>query len=171
MIEFGMYIGIGFLLGLFVSLPFIALVDRRAVRLTTKRLSVVPPSVAEIGVAKDLMRAEFAMSTRRLEVQMWRLNARCVDQFAEIARKDQEIRRQKVHIATLVNKLNVLERHLKFRADEFLLVAEDRSAKRPRAMEETKGKLSQNSRSLLAAKTKRSGKEIAESGALGKLLA
>jgi hypothetical protein len=46
----------------------IPLVHARTVRLTTRRLeAVLPESMAEVQAEKDLLPAEFAMSTRRLE--------------------------------------------------------------------------------------------------------
>jgi hypothetical protein len=68
MIESIMYFGIGFLLAA-LSVPIVApLVHDRAVRLTMRRLeATIPLSMAELQADKDLQRAEFAMSTRRLE--------------------------------------------------------------------------------------------------------
>lgn len=68
MIESIMYFGIGFLLAALVAVALIPLVHSRAVRLTIRRLEhSIPQSMAEVQADKDALRAEFAMSTRRLE--------------------------------------------------------------------------------------------------------
>ena len=69
MIESSMYFGIGLLFGILIGLLLIPLAHARAVRLTARRLeAVVPELTAEVLADKDLLRAEFAMSTRRLEL-------------------------------------------------------------------------------------------------------
>jgi hypothetical protein len=71
MIESIMYMGIGFLLGGLVGLIVVPLVHDRAVRLTIRRLeAAVPLTMAEIEANKDLLRAEFAMSMRRFELNI-----------------------------------------------------------------------------------------------------
>ncbi len=68
MIEPIMFFGIGFLVASLFGLVLIPLVHNRAVRLTMRRLEAATPlSMAEIQADKDQLRAEFAMSTRRLE--------------------------------------------------------------------------------------------------------
>jgi hypothetical protein len=58
------------------------------VRLTMRRLeAAMPPSIAEVQADKDLLRAEFAMSTRRLEATVEQLNNRNASQLAELGRK------------------------------------------------------------------------------------
>ena len=145
MIETSMYIGIGFLLGLLISLLFIPLVHSRAVRLTTKQLSIdIPVSAAEIAAAKDLMRADFAISIRRLELQIERLRTRHAGHFAEVAKKNDEIHQQKVRIAGLLIRLAALERQLKAPGDETPLSTKDTPFKGPHAIGEVKRKLTRN---------------------------
>jgi len=71
MIEQIMFIGIGFLVaGLFV-IGIMPLVHARAVRLTIRRLeALAPQSMAEIQADKDQLRAEFAMTISRLELNL-----------------------------------------------------------------------------------------------------
>jgi hypothetical protein len=77
MIELIMFVGIGFLLAGLLAVGVIPLVHARAVRLTTRRLEAMnPSSIAEIQADKDLLRAEFAMSTRRLEMSVEELKAK-----------------------------------------------------------------------------------------------
>ncbi len=74
MIEQMMYFAIGFLVAALSGLGIVPLVHARAVRLTIKRLEAATPlSMAEIQADKDQLRAEFAMSARRLEISLEQL--------------------------------------------------------------------------------------------------
>lgn len=65
---------------------------RRAVVLTRNRIeSSVPLTLNEIQADKDQLRAEFAMSTRRLEVNLETLKERASEQLIEINRKRDEL--------------------------------------------------------------------------------
>ena len=97
MIESSMYFGIGLLFGALIGLVLIPLVHARAVRLTTRRLeAVLPESMAEVQAEKDLQRAEFAMSTRRLEMTVEQLVNKTTSQVVELSKKDDIINRLKV---------------------------------------------------------------------------
>jgi hypothetical protein len=97
MIEAIMYFGIGFLSAALIAVSIAPLVHARAVRLTRRRLeNAMPQSIAEIIADKDLQRAEFALSTRRLEITMENLRERNATQRAEIGRKDDVINRFKI---------------------------------------------------------------------------
>jgi len=75
----------------------IPLIHARAVRLTTRRLeAVLPESMAEVQAEKDLLRAEFAMSTRRLEMTVEQLVNKTTSQVAELSKKDNIINKLKV---------------------------------------------------------------------------
>jgi hypothetical protein len=88
MIESSMYFGIGLLFGALIGLVLIPLVHARAVRLTTRRLeAVLPESMAEVQAEKDLLRAEFAMSTRRLEMTVEQLVNKTPARLSNSARK------------------------------------------------------------------------------------
>lgn len=87
MIDSVMYLGIGFLaagLSLLMVVPF---VHDRAVRLTTRRVEDAQPSRAELVADKDLQRAAFALSMRRLEVKLQELRDKHASQQAELGRK------------------------------------------------------------------------------------
>src|SRR5262244_277317 len=100
MIEPVMFVGIGFLVAGLLVIGFIPLVHARAVRLTMKRLEALTPmSMAEIQAEKDQLRAEFAMSTRRLEMTVEQLKAKATSQLAEIARKTEAIAKLKGQLA------------------------------------------------------------------------
>src|SRR5580692_7678086 len=76
MIEPIMFIGIGFLVAGLLVIGAIPMVHARAVRLTQRRLEAMTPmSMAEIHADKDQLRAEFAMSTRRLEMSVDQMKA------------------------------------------------------------------------------------------------
>ena len=97
MIESIMYFCIGFLSAVLIAISVIPLIHARAVRLTKRRLeNTLPQSMAEITADKDLQRAEFAVSTLRLETRIERLKERTTSQLAEIGRKDDIINRLKV---------------------------------------------------------------------------
>src|SRR5213596_1802882 len=94
MIEPIMYLAIGFLVSMLFGLMIVPLVHNRAVRLTIRRLEAATPlSMAEIQADKDQLRAEFAMSTRRLELSIERLKEKAAEQQIEVNRKREQIAR------------------------------------------------------------------------------
>src|SRR6266852_6140771 len=96
MIEPVMYFGIGFLVAALLGLLFFPLVHNRAVRLTMKRLEAATPlSIAEIRADKDQLRAEFAMSTRRLEMSVAQMKTKTTSQLAELGKKADAINQLK----------------------------------------------------------------------------
>ena len=100
MIDAIMYFGIGFLVATLLGLLFIPLVHNRAARLTTKRLEASTPlSMAEIRADRDHLRAEFAMSNRRLEMIIQELKAKTSTQFAELGKKTVAINQLKKELA------------------------------------------------------------------------
>ena len=99
MIEPIMYLAIGFLLSMLLGLMIVPLVHNRAVRLTTKRLEAATPlSMAEIQADKDQLRAEFAMSARRLEMNVDQLKHKTTSQLAELGKKSDAINRMKLEL-------------------------------------------------------------------------
>ena len=75
MVEAVMYAVIGFLLGCLLALAVYPLVRDRAVRLTMRKVeAALPMSMSEIEIQKDLLRADFAVTVRRLEMRIERLN-------------------------------------------------------------------------------------------------
>jgi chromosome segregation ATPase len=100
MIETIMYFGIGFLVATLLGLLFIPQVHNRAVRLTMKRLEASTPlSIAEIRADRDHLRAEFAISTRRLEMTIEELKAKTSTQLAELGKKTDAINQLKKELA------------------------------------------------------------------------
>ena len=99
MVEPIMYLAIGFLVSMLFGLMIVPLVHNRAVRLTTKRLEAATPlSMAEIQADKDQLRAEFAMSARRLEMSVDQLKNRTTSQLAELGKKTDAINRMKIEL-------------------------------------------------------------------------
>src|SRR5215467_12036249 len=96
MIESMMYFGIGFLFATLIAVALIPFVHRRAVRLTMWRLEdSVPQSLAEIQADKDTLRAEFAISTRRLKITIDELKNRETNQLAELGKEGDAVSRLK----------------------------------------------------------------------------
>src|SRR3982750_2804030 len=99
MVEPIMYLAIGFLAAMLCSLLIMPLVHNRAVRLTTRRLEAATPlSMAEIQADKDQLRAEFAMSARRLEMSVEQLKGKTTHQLAELGKKSDAINRMKIEL-------------------------------------------------------------------------
>ncbi len=110
MIEPIMFVGIGFLVAGLLVIGVIPLVHARAVRLTMRRLEALTPlSMAEIQADKDQLRAEFAMSTRRLEMSVEQLKARTTNQLTEIGKKSEAIARLKHELDNRTAQLLALE--------------------------------------------------------------
>src|SRR6202142_1334516 len=99
MVEPIMYLAIGFLVSMLFGLMILPLVHNRAVRLTTRRLEAATPlSMAEIQADKDQLRAEFAMSARRLEMSVDKLKHQTTSQLAELGKKSDAINRMKLEL-------------------------------------------------------------------------
>ena len=91
MVDSIMYIGIGFLLAAIVALAVMSAVHDRV---TTRRLRL-PESAEEIHAQKDLQRAEFAMSMRRLEMSLEKVRDESVNRAVELAKGKDLINRLK----------------------------------------------------------------------------
>src|SRR5262245_29172523 len=92
-----MYMGIGFLFAALTLVAVIPSIHDRAVRLTTSRLrATLPQSLEEIQANKDLLRAEFAVSTCRLEKWLGQLKHKGTDQLVELGKRADVINRLKI---------------------------------------------------------------------------
>ncbi|MFL6796207.1 MAG: hypothetical protein ACJ8F3_02215 [Xanthobacteraceae bacterium] len=119
MIEPLMFAGIGFIAAALLVLGIIPLVHNRAVRLTRRRLEALTPlSMAEIQAEKDQLRAEFAMSTRRLEMTIEQLKAKTTGQLADIGKKAEAISRLKLDLGEKTAALFALEAKEKHSTEE-----------------------------------------------------
>jgi chromosome segregation ATPase len=118
MIESAMYFSMGFFLASLGALVVVPLVYSRAVRLTARRLeATIPASMAEILADKDLLRAEFAMSTRRLEASLEQLRAKSASQLVELGRKSDAVNRLKIELNALRDKVSPTKEEFAVRAD------------------------------------------------------
>jgi chromosome segregation ATPase len=85
---------LGFLCSGFLALMVAPAIWRRAVTLTRRRIEAsVPLSLAEIQAEKDRMRAEMAMTIRRLEMSVKSLREKAAAQAVEIGRGHEELKR------------------------------------------------------------------------------
>src|SRR5712692_850866 len=130
MIEPIMFVGIGFLVAGLLVIGVIPLVHARAERLTTRRLEALTPlSMAEIQADKDQLRAEFAMSTRRLEMSVEQLKAKTTSQLTEIGKKSDAIGRLKLELGEKTAALFARETKETQLADELRSIRADFESK------------------------------------------
>ena len=142
MIEPIMYFGIGFLVAALIGLVVVPLVHGRAVRLTMRRLEAAAPlSMAEIQADKDQLRAEFAMSTRRLEMSVDQLKTRSTSQLAELGKKGDAINRLKIELGEKTATIFALEARDKNLRDQ-LRATEEEFAVKTNAMHDAQRALS-----------------------------
>jgi chromosome segregation ATPase len=130
MIEPIMYLAIGFLLSMLCGLMIVPLVHNRAVRLTTRRMEAATPlSMAEIQADKDQLRAEFAMSARRLEMSVEQLKNRTTSQLAELGKKTDAINRLKIELGEKNATIFALEAREKAMKEQLRETEEEFAAK------------------------------------------
>jgi chromosome segregation ATPase len=162
MIEPIMYGAIGFLISMLCGLMIVPLVHNRAVRLTTRRLEAATPlSMAEIQADKDQLRAEFAMSARRLEMSVEQLKSRTTSQLAELGKKSDAINRMKIELGEKNATIFALEAREKAMKEQLRATEEEFAARTDalrradKAFTDKQGELAQlnaelNDRSLVA---------------------
>src|SRR5262252_7524018 len=130
MVEPIMYFAIGFLFAGLVGLVLIPLVHNRAVRLTIRRLEAATPlSMAEIQADKDQLRAEFAMSARRLEMSVDQLKSKTTSQLAELGKKTDAINRMKIELGEKNAAIFALEAREKAMKEQLRATEEEFGAK------------------------------------------
>jgi chromosome segregation ATPase len=130
MIEPIMYLAIGFLVSMLCGLMIVPLVHNRAVRLTTRRLEAATPlSMAEIQADKDQLRAEFAMSARRLEMNVEQLKNKTTSQLAELGKKSDAINRMKMELGEKNATIFALEAREKAVKEQLRATEEEFAAK------------------------------------------
>jgi chromosome segregation ATPase len=148
MIEPIMYLAIGFLIAMLCALMVVPLVHNRAVRLTTRRLEAATPlSMAEIQADKDQLRAEFAMSARRLEMSVEQLKNKTTSQLAELGKKTDAINRMKIEIGEKNATIFALEAREKA-VKEQLRATEEEYAARTEALRQAEKALSDKQNEL-----------------------
>src|SRR5882724_520794 len=130
MIEPIMYLAIGFLVSMLFGLMIVPLVHNRAVRLTTRRMEAATPlSMAEIQADKDQLRAEFAMSARRLEMSVDQLKSKTTSQLAELGKKSDAINRMKLELGEKNATIFSLEARDKAMREQLRATEEEFTAK------------------------------------------
>jgi len=148
MIEWIMNFGIGFLAAALLGLLFLPAVHNRAVRLTMKRLEASSPTpLAEIRPDRDQLRAEFAVSTRRLEVKIEELKVQTTAQLAELGKRTDSINQLKKDLAEKTMMNVALEGRTKPLRDQ-LRVAEEELQRKSNALVEAGRQLAENQAEL-----------------------
>lgn len=121
-IENIMYFALGLFAASLVSLIILPAVWKRAVRLTKRRIEAATPiTMAEFRADKDQLRAEFALSTRRLEMNVEALRKRLAEQLGDVNQKRADLGQLKAerdqHLA-IVKELEAREAELRARVTE-----------------------------------------------------
>jgi chromosome segregation ATPase len=92
LIENMMYFALGVLVAGLLALIILPAVWKRAVRLTKRRIEAATPiTMAEFRADKDQLRAEFALTTRRLEVNIETLRAKLTESLADVNQKRADV--------------------------------------------------------------------------------
>ncbi len=92
LIENIMYFALGLLVAGLAALVLMPAVWQRAVRLTKRRIEAATPiTMAEFRADKDQLRAEFALSTRRLEMNVETLRKRLAEQLGDVNQKRSDL--------------------------------------------------------------------------------
>lgn len=87
MVQSVLFFALGVLCAAFLVVLIAPSVWRRAVVLTRRRVEAsIPQTQAEIQADKDRIRAEYAMTTRRLEISVKSLKEKVAEQLVEISR-------------------------------------------------------------------------------------
>ena len=92
LIENMMYFALGALVTALLTLIILPAIWKRAVRLTKRRIEAATPiSLAEFRADKDQLRAEFALSTRKLEMTVESLRGRLAEQLGDVNQKRSDL--------------------------------------------------------------------------------
>lgn len=161
MVEPIMYLAIGFLISMLCGLIILPLVHNRAVRLTTRRIEAATPlSMAEIQADKDQLRAEFAMSARRLEISVDQLKSKTTSQLAELGKKTDAINRMKLELGEKNAAIFALEAREKA-VKEQLRATEEEFATKTEALRTAEQALTDKQRELSKTTTALSDRSVA----------
>ncbi|MGO4714701.1 hypothetical protein [Bradyrhizobium sp. 2TAF24] len=164
MVEPIMYLAIGFLISALLALMIMPLVHNRAVRLTTRRLEAATPvSMAEIQADKDQLRAEFAMSARRLEMSVDQLRNKTTSQLAELGKKSDAVNRLRIELGEKNAAIFALEAREKALKDQ-QRTTEDEFGSKTKALKAAEQALSDKQRELDRLRQELSGQTTATAG-------
>lgn len=170
MIENIMYFALGVLAAGLIALILLPAVWKRAVRLTKRRIEAATPiTMAEFRADKDQLRAEFALQTRRLEMNIETLRKRLAEQLSDANQKRTDIgalqAERENHLA-IVQEMEKREIDLRARVLELEKEGADLAQKlrmRERELETRQGEIETLRNSLrggLAKQTKVDGLEL-----------
>lgn len=122
LIENMMYFALGALVAGLIALVILPAVWKRAVRLTKRRIEAATPiTMAEFRADKDQLRAEFALSTRRLEMNVETLRRKLAEQLAEVNQKRSDLgtlKAERDRYLSAVKELEARESELRARISE-----------------------------------------------------
>ena len=148
LIENVMYFALGVLIASLIALIILPAVWKRAVRLTKRRIEAATPiTMAEFRADKDQLRAEFALSTRRLEMNVETLRKRLAEQLGDVNRKRSDLGQLKAERdknLEIVKELEARSAELRSRVNELEREATDlaqRLRMRERDLEQRGGEL------------------------------
>ena len=143
-----LYFVLGFLASSLLALMVSPAIWNRAVLLTKRRIEAsVPLTLNEIQADKDQLRAEFAMSTRRLEMSIEELREKASHQVIDVSRKRDELAKLADESRERINTIGELEaRASDLRAQ--LGEREERLAMTTQRLEETRAKLEERALEL-----------------------
>lgn len=127
LIENMMYFALGLLVAGLIALVIVPAVWKRAVRLTKRRIEAATPiTLSEFRADKDQLRAEFALSTRRLEMNVETLRKRLAEQLSDVNQKRTDLGALKAEREKHVAVVSELEaRQVELRARILELEKED----------------------------------------------
>src|ERR1700759_308588 len=171
MVEPIMYLAIGFLISMLCGLMIVPLVHSRAVRLTTRRIEAATPlSMAEIQADKDQLRAEFAMSARRLEMSVDQLKSKTTSQLAELGKKTDAINRMKLELGEKNATIFALEAREKAMKEQ-LRATEEEFATRTEAVRAAEQALTDKQNELAKINTELSDRSMVAESRQAELIA
>jgi predicted nuclease with TOPRIM domain len=128
MVELIMYFGIGFFAAALIGLAVIPVVHNRAVRLTIRRIEAATPlAAAEAYADKDQLRAEFAISIRRLEIAIETLKVKNANQLAELGKKTSALNQLKIDLSEKMAAILALEERNKSLRDQLHSIEDNNS--------------------------------------------
>jgi chromosome segregation ATPase len=148
LIENIMYFALGLLVAGLAALIVMPAVWQRAVRLTKRRIEAATPiTMAEFRADKDQLRAEFALSTRRLEMNVEALRKRLAEQLSDVNQKRTDLgalKAEREKHLEVVRELEAREAELRARVLELEKEGADlaqRLRKRDREVETRTGEI------------------------------
>jgi chromosome segregation ATPase len=154
-----LYFVLGFLSSALIALMISPAIWNRAVVLTRKRIEAsVPLTLNEIQADKDQLRAEFAMSTRRLEMSVEELRDKASRQVIEINRKRDELAKLAEESRERIRTISELESRASDLREQ-LRVREEQLANTAQRLDDTRAKLEARALELESLRTRLSQTE------------